>query len=83
VLQKRGRWVIYHPRNVEGLTGEGERTITGCKVWLFVESMFFNIHQSYNFNTLVYSLKILYRTPLKMRRRRSEVEWRCENCPLG
>lgn len=65
---------------MEGLTGEREQIITGCKSCLFIESMVFNIHQSY-FNTLVYSLKMFNRTPLKMRRKRSEMKWLCEKCP--
>lgn len=74
VCCRKERWMIYHLCNVEGLTGEREKIITGCKGCLFIESMVFNIQQSYYFNTLVYSLKMLYRTPLKMRRKRSEMK---------
>lgn len=56
---------------MEGLTGEREHIITGCKGCLCIESMVFNIYQSYYFNILVYSLKFLSRTPLKMKRRGS------------
>lgn len=65
------RWMIYHLCNMEGLTGEREHIITGCKGCLCIESMVFNIYQSYYFNILVYSLKFLSRTPLKMKRRGS------------